>query len=104
MAVAAAAVACEVYGYELVRRRLSQGNRVSNKGLTKFLEGVSRRDLFPTLFRYFGIADADTAEEIAKVLNERNQIIHGKQKRLVREGRVVAALRMAEFLESALAK
>jgi hypothetical protein len=104
MALSAAAIACEVYGYELLRRRLSEGDRVSKKGVTKFLEGVSRRDLFPTLFRYFEIADAATAEKIATVLSERNMILHGKQKRQVSEDRAAAALRMAEFLESAVSQ
>jgi hypothetical protein len=70
MTVAAAAVACEVWDYELLRRHLVKGGRVSDAQARRFLEQVSNTELFATLFRYLQLLDAQAPDTLPTIFTE----------------------------------
>jgi hypothetical protein len=102
MALSAAAVACEVYAYDVLRRYLIRGGRVSKEQASGFLDQVTKGQLLPTLLSYFEIADASMIAKIVGVFTDRNAIMHGKRRALVSASKAEAAVIAAEFLERCL--
>jgi hypothetical protein len=104
MALAAAAVACELTAFELLRRALTDGERVSQSQAMRFLDRVSKQDLLPTLLAFFEIADQGMIDSLKLVFEDRNKIMHGQRVAQVRHDHACAAVGAAEFLEARLQK
>ena len=102
MALTAAAVACEVFAYELIVQELTRNDRVTATQATKFVDEVSNRVLLPTMLTYFNIGDSDLVAAVHDLFSDRNSIIHGKRKTPIAYKKAQTAVWAAESLEARL--
>jgi len=80
MALFAAAVACEIAAYALIRAALIPSG-VSKSQSETFVREVSNRELLPTMLTHLGLADSTRVEAIQRTFEARNQIAHAVQAR-----------------------